>query len=155
VALVYDGTNRALYLNGVFEGAGTAPVITAETDTSSIGNVVPNDRASFNGGIDEISIYNRALSSNEIVEIHLAGSYGKCVGYGSPTLGLGSAQPLTTNGLSLMLHGYIGSNYVIEASTDLLNWVPVTNFAIINSPFYFTDPTATNYQWRFYRATMP
>jgi hypothetical protein len=230
VALVYNGTNRTFYLNGAFAGAGSAPAMTAETDTSSIGNVVPNDSSSFNGGIGEVSIYNRALSFDEIAEIYLAGSYGKCGSGPAPqlvadgfatnggfqiyvygqigetytlqasanltswiplltfictssptlvvdttavnfnhrfyrlaqgnllspiTLGFGSAQPLTASGLYLMLQGSIGPNYVIQTSTNLLNWVPITNFTITSSPFYFTDPTATNYKWRFYRATAP
>jgi hypothetical protein len=154
VALVYNGTNRIFYLNGVFAGEGSAPAMTAETDTSSIGNIVPNDNASFNGGIDELSIYNRALSFDEIAEIYLAGAYGKCEA-GPPVLGFSEAQPLTASGLHLMLQGSVGTNYVIQASTNLVNWTPITNFDLTNSPFYFTDPGATNYKQRFYRATTP
>jgi len=32
----------------------------------------------FNGKLDELSLYNRALASNEIAAIYLAGSAGKC-----------------------------------------------------------------------------
>jgi MSHA biogenesis protein MshQ len=78
VALVYNGTNRTFYVNGVFAGSGNAPKIASVNDTSTIGNVVPNDDASFNGEIDEVSVYNRALSSDEIAAIYLAGPYGKC-----------------------------------------------------------------------------
>jgi len=56
------------------------------------------------------------------------------------------------NGLSLMLQGPVGANYMIQASTDLLSWLPITNFVSTNSPVYFTDPTAKNYNRRFYRA---
>ena len=70
-------------------------------------------------------------------------------------LGFGSAQPLSSNGLALMLQGPVGSNYVIQASTDLVTWLPVTNFVSTNSPFYFNFPTATNYSHRFYRAVIP
>jgi hypothetical protein len=142
------------YLNGVFAGQGSAPTMTAETDPSTIGNIIPNDSASFNGGIDELSIYDRALSFDEIAAIYLAGSYGKCLS--TPlTLEPGSAKPSTTNGMCLMLQGAIGPNYVIQASTNLVGWTPITNFAITNSPFYFTDPNATNYKWWYYRATTP
>jgi hypothetical protein len=78
VALVYDGTNRTFYVNGVFAGAGSAPGINPDNDTSCIGNVIPNESSSFNGLIDEVSIYNRALSFDEIAAIYLAGSHGKC-----------------------------------------------------------------------------
>jgi hypothetical protein len=73
----------------------------------------------------------------------------------SISLGFGLVNPWTTNGLSLMLQGPVGSNYIIQASTDLINWQPITNFATTNSPFFFTDPAATNYNHRFYRGVMP
>jgi hypothetical protein len=71
------------------------------------------------------------------------------------TLGFGSAQPLTSNGLSLMLQATMGPTYDIEASTDLSNWLAVTNIPGTNWPLYFTDPNASKYPWRFYRATTP
>jgi hypothetical protein len=45
--------------------------------------------------------------------------------------------------------GVSGSQYVIEASTDLVNWFPVqTNTA----PFTFTDTNAARFNQQFYRA---
>ena len=79
VALVYDGTNRTFYVNGRLAGSGSAPSITSDTSNSAIGSVATLDgRSSFNGLIDEVSIYNRALSFDEIAATYLAGSYGKC-----------------------------------------------------------------------------
>ena len=47
------------------------------------------------------------------------------------------------------LSGAPGSSVIIQASTNLLNWVPIyTNV----SPFSFTDSNSTNYPYRFYRA---
>ena len=69
-------------------------------------------------------------------------------------LGFGLPQPWTTNGLSLILQGPMGSNYMIQASTDLLIWLPITNFLNANSPLYFNDPQAGNYKQRFYRAVL-
>jgi hypothetical protein len=70
-------------------------------------------------------------------------------------LGTASPQPLTANGLNLSLQGAVGSNYLIEASTDLTSWTPILYFPTTNSLFYFTDPTATNSNMKFYRAVMP
>ncbi len=83
----------------------------------------------------------------------LAGAY--VVSLAPLTLGLGSTTPLGTNGFNLMLQGTLGSNYVIEVSTDLFNWTPVMDFTFTNSPFYFNDPAATNSGRQFYRAVMP
>lgn len=44
------------------------------------------------------------------------------------------------------LPSYVGLNYQIEASTDLVHWVPATNVAL-----YFRDMDSTNYNQRFYR----
>jgi hypothetical protein len=40
----------------------------------------------------------------------------------------------------------IALTHPLEASTDLIHWVPVTNAAL-----YFRDPDSTNYESRFYR----
>ena len=48
--------------------------------------------------------------------------------------------------------GVPGSNYVLQASTNLSTWVPVsTNTATLN-PFLLIDPNATNFPDRYYRA---
>jgi hypothetical protein len=71
------------------------------------------------------------------------------------TLDVGPAPIWSTNGLSLALDGPLGSNYLIQTSTDLVNWTPIRYFGITNSPFYFNDAAATNSGVRFYRAVMP
>ena len=70
-------------------------------------------------------------------------------------LGLNSGQLSETNGLHLLLNSLPGLNYEIEASTDLVSWLIITNFTPTNSPFYFSDPQAKSYKRRFYRAVMP
>jgi hypothetical protein len=70
-------------------------------------------------------------------------------------LGLGSAQPLSSNGLDLVLFSLAGLEYRIDASSDLLNWTVVTNFVSTNATMHFMDSSATNYSQRFYRAVVP
>jgi hypothetical protein len=45
-----------------------------------------------------------------------------------------------------------GSTLIIQASTNLVNWIPLQTSVVGASPVYFADPFATNYPWRFYRA---
>ena len=57
-----------------------------------------------------------------------------------------------SNGVfQLQFMGATGSNYVLQASPDLLNWTPVaTNQAALNL-LNFIDPRSSNYPRRFYR----
>lgn len=86
VAMVYDGnTLIKAYTNGVERGSrtlgGLLDTFNGETfigsGVNSIGNPVY-----FYGGLDEVTMYNRALSSSEILNIYNAGSFGKCI-YGN------------------------------------------------------------------------
>ena len=65
------------------------------------------------------------------------------------------AQPLATNGLNFALQISPGLNGHVQVSTDLMNWVMLTNFVGTNATFNFLDPAATNYNNRFYRAVIP
>jgi Concanavalin A-like lectin/glucanases superfamily len=85
---VYDGnnslgggTNMYIYVNGVLEGSVTPPVKgpTAITSAVSIGSKKlgndPTFNGTFNGAIDEVAIYNYALSESTI-QAHYAAAYG-------------------------------------------------------------------------------
>ena len=76
-------------------------------------------------------------------------------GIAGPRLGLGSAHPLSSNGLDLALFSVPGLQYRVDASGDLLNWTAVSNFISTNAVIYFRDASATNYSRRFYRAVVP
>ncbi|HEV2695086.1 MAG TPA: LamG domain-containing protein, partial [Verrucomicrobiae bacterium] len=77
VAETYDGTNLILYVNGNVDGkmAVSGPIITTTEPLRLGGGADPGCPAYyFNGMMDEVSIYNRALSSNQIAAIYQAGS---------------------------------------------------------------------------------
>ena len=84
LAGTYDSSSGYvnLYVNGVLEGSayagfpldyGTRPVFIGTTGQ-------PGWDGRMQGTVDEVSIYNRALSSDEIASIYSAGSAGKCPG---------------------------------------------------------------------------
>ena len=64
-----------------------------------------------------------------------------------------SATVVNNNGtFQFTVTGQSGQKYIVQASTDLVNWVPVyTNQPPFVSPFSFTDSNASNYPDRFYR----
>jgi hypothetical protein len=60
---------------------------------------------------------------------------------------------LSSNGFSLSLTGESGVSYRIEASSDLVTWLPlVTLFTGSNGTLSFVDPATTSSPLRFYRA---
>ena len=61
---------------------------------------------------------------------------------------------LSTNGFELQLSGPAGSNYVIMTSTDLVHWVPISTNATPAGTVNYTDPSATNFGYRYYRAVL-
>jgi hypothetical protein len=105
----------------------------------------------LNGRLDEVSLYNRALSAGDIAAIYAAGVAGKCKGPSGS-----SAQflaPVVVNGsLRVTLSGEIGRSYGILASTNLQNWVQVATVTLTNGPASTNLPMSMS--WRFYRAQL-
>ena len=86
VGMTYDGASLKLYVNGSLDGivAASGP-ITVTSEPLRIGG--PSSGPwSFNGRVDEVSLYDRALSSSEIQAIYNAGAGGKCGGSIAPTI---------------------------------------------------------------------
>jgi len=89
VALTSNGTSWSIYVNGQRENLSSLPVdvdgnngdwfgdtICAETDKTSIGNIMYDGNYTgtyFNGKIDEVRIYDRDLSANEIEALYKSG----------------------------------------------------------------------------------
>jgi hypothetical protein len=66
-----------------------------------------------------------------------------------------TVQPLATNGLNFVLQISTGLNGHVQVSTDLVDWVSLTNFVGTNTTLYFHDAAATNFNNRYYRAVIP
>ena len=89
VAATYDGTTLQLFVNGVQEGSitsiktiGYGP--SGWTFGSNIPAYFPGFPRTWNGVIDEIQAFNRALSISEIQSLYNAADAGVCKG--SPTI---------------------------------------------------------------------
>ena len=63
---------------------------------------------------------------------------------------LASARFVSSVGMQFDVLGSPGLNYVIETSTNLTDWIPSSTNA---SPFTYTDPQASLFPNRFYRAS--
>jgi concanavalin A-like lectin/glucanase superfamily protein len=72
LALVYDGNKVNVYKNGesIYSTNYTGNIVNCESGLLYIGRWWLNDASYFKGALDEISIYNRALSPKEIKELY-------------------------------------------------------------------------------------
>jgi hypothetical protein len=59
---------------------------------------------------------------------------------------------IRSNHFGFDLSGTPGQSIILEASTDLLGWMPLSTNTLGTAPLYFSDPTFINFSSRFYRA---
>ncbi len=64
---------------------------------------------------------------------------------------IGGSDTFSNGVFQMQFSGPAGSNYVLQASSDLTNWVSIGTNTPLSTPFYLTDSGATNYPRRFYR----
>ena len=102
VAGVYDGTNLLLYVDGALDTSKSASgPIPQNNYPVCIGENAEKTGRIWNGLIDEVSIYNRALTPAEIQSIYDASITGKCPT--PPTIVLPPTDQTTFQGGSTVL----------------------------------------------------
>jgi len=154
VAAVYDGTNKYLYIDGTLDASQSATgLIGFDGAPLEIGANAETSSA-FQGALDEVTIYHRALSAAEIQLIYLVGSGGKCPIYNAPvvisqptnqTLKAGStaifsASITGTQPIALQWYYNDQSNPLVGATNTIFN---LPNVQLTNSGIYFL--IATNF----------
>ena len=72
------GEHVRMYLDGSLVGASTNFSGNTSDGTSPLYFGRRGDGQFFNGAVDEVALFNRALSSNEVAAVYAAGSAGKC-----------------------------------------------------------------------------
>lgn len=138
IAVVYTTTGIRFYKNGaefVFSGG---PNTTATTGRFQIGRF-PGFPQYFQGRVDEVEVFNRALSQAEIQAIFNAGSAGKCKSGGggncptisgvSPTSGpVGGSVTITGSNFTgvnaVRFANNVAANFTINSNTQITAIVP-------------------------------
>ena len=77
-AMTWNGSSIRIYINGALDNVAATTISAIGTNAGQlrIGN---SGALGFRGQIDEISLYNRELSSTEVLTIFNAGTAGKCL----------------------------------------------------------------------------
>ena len=65
------------------------------------------------------------------------------------------ALPLTNGLFALQVEGGISPGLIIQASTNLRDWVAVMTTTTPNAPLIFRDSATGQSRWRFYRTMTP
>ena len=89
-----------LYLDGNLVGTNSN---TSSQGFAGYWRITPSQ-----GYVDDVRIYNRALPQSEVAQLYAIES--------APIISIQKAVYLTSNNL------WTGSNYIVQASTDLINW---------------------------------
>jgi len=130
VAAVRGSNFAQLYVNGGLERQ------TNVTFAQNYGNFPlyfgtsgqPSWDHKLRGSLDEVAIYNRALSSNEIAAIYSAGAAGKCKGPNSPVFPIvvwgdsswnqTNVPGTLTNAMAIAAEGYGAENFNVGLKSD-------------------------------------
>ena len=88
--MVSDGQNLSIYIDGVLDISQPLTVTPYNSSyplqIGGIKNLASNRTNYFNGVIDEVEIFNAAISQSDILSIYNAGSSGKCKGGATASL---------------------------------------------------------------------
>jgi len=69
VAVTFNGTKSTIFINGVEDNAATFNSVRITSNTSDLRIGAIGNGNMWNGGLDDVKLYNKALSSSEILEM--------------------------------------------------------------------------------------
>jgi len=140
-------------VDGATQAQASGVSITQSTGSLAFGRkgeAIPSP-GYFQGAIDEVMIFNRALSGSEIQAIYLGSGNGVC-----KTLQITSiSRTDDSTTIQLTAKGPVADDYQIHGSTNLLDWDLLSTIANPEGRFYFRDRTVTNFGQRFFRVMIP
>lgn len=107
---------KSIYVNGLLEGTSSAQLFGQTLNHFSLGTFYGSPQYPYQ--LDEVRVYNRALSSSEVAQLYSIESSG-------PNLGISTYN----NSPVVFYPTAIGTNYTLRMTTNLAspNWVTVTN----------------------------
>lgn len=111
---------------------------------------VPDAACSFQGWQGDATGNETALLLEVYRNLNLAARFVQ-----HPRLAMGRTAPDADSGQSVLeLQGTVGSNLVIEVSTNLVQWVPAASLTLSAEQVRFPVPDDPAVPWRFFRAVL-
>jgi hypothetical protein len=136
VVAMYDGTQAKMYVDNVLSVAANRTAVLANSSVLTIGNYSGGARV-FPGTLDDVRLYNRALSTSEIAKLY-AGSAPPAIDQSvmanwkldetsgtTVTDSIGGTVSNTFSGTPKPISGIFSSGYSFNGSTDYIT-VPDT-----------------------------
>jgi len=156
VAVVFvPSTSMSLYVNGVLISTTTSVSAGASGQTFRVGDSTTTNNRPFSGYVDDLRVYNRALSAANAANLYYAGQNNGYVLYQQPIQG----QALvdlgwgTTNAQSATLSTWIKNNsataqqYTLALNSantaGLVTWIPFENGSAADIMGGMTGPVVT------------
>lgn len=107
VTVTYDGTTQKLYIDGVLDNSQSLPGITLTYTNSPVKIGTGDYNNPFAGYVDDLRIYNRALTDPEIADLAAGGCgpgvVSNIVSPASAASGSGSATPAASAGATTLV----------------------------------------------------
>jgi hypothetical protein len=150
VTWLFNG--KPISTNGTVTASSSGLLTTTVNSTLTI-----KDISSTNAGTYSVQITDVILSLLGLISVEdTATSEGATLGI-TPTVTAVSTQTLTvnnSNAFKVQFSGPTGSNLVIQATSDMLNWNSLSTNVIVNGSVTYTDAISPTVSCRFYRAKL-
>jgi len=149
VVLTYSSGDARLYVNGVLNATSSVGTNLLSTAGDFYLGQVPGSPNYYNGSLDEVSLYSRALEPWEVQSLYSAGAAGKCVSphNAAPVVFAGSDRTLLLPTNSVNLKGSVMDDGLPAGAELTLAWEYLSGpctvfFSTTNAPL--TVVTFTN-----------
>jgi hypothetical protein len=148
IAVTNVGNTATLYLNGQAVGSATVTIDTPAGSPFYIGRIPGSngDTRKLNGLVDEVSVYNRALSPIELQAIYEAGHDGKVispVAVDFPSVVDGSGGATTPVTFTITRTGSLSGSLTVNWTTADDTAIAGTNYTAASGTVTFADGQAT------------
>jgi hypothetical protein len=168
---VNDGTNLQLFVDGQLVGVESySPQVSTSTEPMFIGKEFPTNWALpglryFTGAIDDVRIYNRALSSNEVAQLYTIESQipityqwqfngSNIAGATSSTLMISNVAQTNLGAYAVVVSNAVGSSTSSNATLSMYPFL-ATPFGGLDTYWGYTNTLSVaawgtgplNYQW--------